>query len=153
MPELRPERAEFLARDFCQGFIAYCHFQAEKVSWGEFQSSLQVEAHHRQQDGFIHAGVLATMADHTAGYAAFTIAPETHQILTVEFKINFLRPAYGQGLVCSASVLKPGRTLIVAESDLFDLRDKDRAQVAKATVTLTAVPRDELHAGSRTSNL
>jgi len=145
MQELSPERAEFLARDYSRGFIAFCRFQPEKVSWGRFTSSLHVGEVHRQQDGFIHAGVLATMADHTAGYAGFTVAPENHQILTVEFKINFLRPAYGHKVLCESSVLKPGRTLIVSESILWDIREQEQVQTAKATVTLMTVAQEKLH--------
>jgi uncharacterized protein (TIGR00369 family) len=144
MQNLSLERAEFLARDYSQGFIAFCRFQPDNVSWGQFRSSLQVEDVHRQQDGFIHAGVLATMADHTAGYAAFTVVPEDHQILTVEFKINFLRPAYGHKVLCESSVLKPGRTLIISESNLWDFRGQKSVQTAKATVTLMAVAQTKL---------
>ena len=43
---------------------------------GYFRSRVAIKEHHRQQDGFVHAGVLATMADHTAGYSAYTIVPE-----------------------------------------------------------------------------
>ncbi|MFO7800796.1 MAG: PaaI family thioesterase [Desulfovermiculus sp.] len=147
MQDLSQQRMDFLARDFSQGFIAYCRFQPDHIAWGRFTSSLEVDDIHRQQDGFIHAGVLATMADHTAGYAAFTVAAEDHQILTVEFKINFLRPAYGHTVLCEASVLKPGKTLMVAESLLLDMRSGDRVQTAKATVTLMAVPREKLDRG------
>ncbi|MFW5971648.1 MAG: PaaI family thioesterase, partial [Desulfovermiculus sp.] len=149
MQELSPERAEFLARDYSQGFIAFCRFEPESVAWGQFASSLAVQDFHRQQDGFIHAGVLATMADHTAGYAGFTVAPENHQILTVEFKINFLRPSYGQTVICESSVLKPGKTLIVAESNLWDQRGENRVQTARATVTLMAVAQEELARGGK----
>ena len=147
MQELSPERAEFLAGDYSRGFIAFCRFQPENISWGQFASSLAVEDFHRQQDGFIHAGVLATMADHTAGYAAFTVVPEEYQILTVEFKINFLRPAYGYKVLCESSVLKPGRTLIVSESSLWDFRRQEPVQTAKATVTLMAVAKEKLDQG------
>lgn len=144
MQELSPERVEFLAQDFCRGFIAFCRFQPEDIAWGRFISSLVVQDFHRQQDGFIHAGVLATMADHTAGYAAFTIIPEDHQILTVEFKVNFLRPAYGHKVICESSLLKPGKILSVAESNLWDQRGERRVQTAKATVTLMAVAQEKL---------
>jgi len=147
MQELPSERVEFLDRDFRQGFIAFCRIQPEHIAWGCFTSRLEVDDIHRQQDGFIHAGILATMADHTAGYAAFTVAPQDHQILTVEFKINFLRPAYGQQVICESSVLKPGKSLMVAESQVLDMRGEKRVQAAKATVTLMAVAREKLDRG------
>ncbi len=141
--ELSRERAAFLAQDFSRGFIKYCRFEAELVLKGYFQSRINISEEHRQQDGFIHAGVMATMADHTAGYSAFTVVPEQFQILTIEFKINFLRPAHGDVLTCHSSVIREGRQIIISESEIFDLR-KEEILAAKALVTLMAVPRDEL---------
>jgi len=111
---------------------------------GVFRSELHVEECHRQQDGFIHAGVMATMADHTAGYSAFTTVPDGIQILTIEFKINFLRPAFGDSLVCRSRVIREGRRVIVAESEVSDVRLDKEVPVAKAMVTLMAVPQEEL---------
>ncbi|RLI00102.1 PaaI family thioesterase [Candidatus Bathyarchaeota archaeon] len=138
------ERAAFLAKDYSRGFIKYCEFTAEKVERGYFQSRVEIKDHHRQQDGFIHAGVMATMADHTAGYAAFTTVAEQYQILTIEFKINFLRPAYGSALVCHSKVIREGNRVIIAESEVYDQRETGEAVVAKALVTLMAVHRNEI---------
>jgi len=138
------ERAAFLAKDYSRGFIKFCQFEADTIKRGYFQSRVRIEEHHRQQDGFIHAGVMATMADHTAGYSAFTTVSEEFQILTIEFKVNFLRPAYGDSLVCRSRVIREGNQLIVSESEVFDQREGGEAMVAKALVTLMAVHRDKL---------
>jgi uncharacterized protein (TIGR00369 family) len=111
----------------------------EDLGPGWCRTALLVADRHRQQDGYIHAGVQATLADHTAGGAAGTLVRATEKVLTAEFKINFLRPAVGERLRCRASVLKPGKTLIVAESEVFAVRDGAEKLVAKATVTLTPV--------------
>lgn len=142
--EISEERAGFLAADFGRGFIRYCGFEAEVVRRGYFQSRIEILEHHRQQDGFIHAGVMAAMADHTGGYAAFTTVPETFQILTIEFKVNFLRPAYGDALVCRSNVIREGSRIIVSESEVFDIREEEEFLAAKALVTLMAVHRDKL---------
>lgn len=141
---LAKERIDFLKSDYERGFIRFCKLEAVSAEWGRFQSGVRIDENHRQQDGFIHAGVMATMADHTAGYAAFTIVPEDMQILTIEFKINFLRPAFGDDLVCRARVIREGRKVIVAESEVFDVRSGGEVPVAKAMVTLMAVPQKEL---------
>lgn len=146
--EISPERASFLARDYSRGFIRYCRMRAEAVKDGFFEAAVTIGEEHRQQDGFVHAGVMATMADHTAGYAAFTTVPEAFQILTVEFKINFLRPAWGETLVCRAEVVRRGSRILVAESEVLDRRDGKDALAAKALVTLAAVHRDRLQSKS-----
>ncbi len=147
--ELAPARAEFLARDYSRGFIRYCRMHAGTIRNGFFEAEVAIGEEHRQQDGFIHAGVMATMADHTAGYAGFTTVAETFQILTVEFKINFLRPAWGDTLVCRANVLRRGKRILIAESEVFDRRDGREVLGAKALVTLAAVPADRLRSKGR----
>lgn len=142
--DLPPKRAEFLARDYSRGFIQYCRMKAEVVGDGFFQSRVEIDEDHRQQDGFIHAGVMATMADHTAGYSGFTTVPDDRQILTIEFKINFLRPAYGDALVCRSRVIRRGKRILIAESEVFDVRESGETLAAKALVTLTAVRADRL---------
>ena len=138
------QRAEYLAKDYSRGFIKHCRFKADDIRRGYFQSRVKIEDYHRQQDGFIHAGVMATMADHTAGYAAFTTVAEEFQILTIEFKINFLKPAYGDALICRSKVIRGGNSIIVSESEVFDERDGVEFLVAKAMVTLMAVHRGKL---------
>ncbi len=142
--EISENKAAFLARDYSRGFIKYCQFEAEVVKRGYFQAKVKIEEHHRQQDGFIHAGVMATMADHTAGYSAFTTVPEDFQILTIEFKINFLKPAYGDALICRSKVIRDGSQIIISESEVFDVREEEEFLSAKAMVTLMAVHRDKL---------
>jgi len=144
--ELSKERMDFLAKNYSRGFIGYCGFEAEVIRRGYFQSRVKIEEHHRQQDGFIHAGVMATMADHTAGYAAFTTVPEDYQILTIEFKVNFLRPAYGERLICRSQIIREGLQIIISESEVFDQREDEEALVAKALVTLMVVHKDKLTA-------
>ena len=117
--EISEKRADFLAKDYSRGFIKYCRFEADDVRRGYFQSRVKIEDQHRQQDGFIHAGVMATMADHTAGYAGFTTVGEEIQILTVEFKVNFLKPAHGEALVCRSKVIRGGNTIIISESEVL----------------------------------
>jgi uncharacterized protein (TIGR00369 family) len=142
--EISKERVDFLAKDYARGFIKYCGFEAETVRSGYFESRVKIKEHHRQQDGFIHAGVMATMADHTAGYAAFSTVSEDYQILTIEFKVNFLRPAYGESLVCRSKIIREGLQIMIGESEVFDRRGDEEALVAKALVTLMAVHKDKL---------
>jgi uncharacterized protein (TIGR00369 family) len=137
---LSEERAAFLERDFYQGFVKTCGFKLDLLERGRAKSSLEVTEAHRQQDDFVHAGVMATMADHTAGYAAFSVVPEDSRILTLEFKINFLRPAVGDRLICSAKVVKEGKNILVADSEVYSQSDGAEKLAAKALVTLMAVP-------------
>src|SRR5918999_2782707 len=61
-----------------------------------------------QQHGYIHAGILTTVADSACGYAAYTLMPAGSEVLSVEFKMNLLRPAAGELFVAEARVVKAG---------------------------------------------
>src|ERR1043166_411086 len=89
-----------------------------------------------QQHGFVHAGALMTLADHTCGGAAASTMPEGKDVITVANKVSFLRPATGKQMVCRATVLRSGRTLVFVEAQIVVERDGTTAVVAKASSTL-----------------
>ncbi len=120
-------------------FIADIGMELVDAGAGWCETEIALQPKHLQQDGFVHAGVIATMADHTAGASAGTLANEGNAVLTIEFKINLLRPAKGEKLKCRAQVLKPGKMITVSESEVFGVAGEQTTLVAKATVTLAIV--------------
>lgn len=72
-----------------------------------------------QQHGFVHGGVVGMIADSAAGYAAMTTTPESASVLTVEYKMNLLAPADGEIILARGRVIRPGRTLIVTQAEVF----------------------------------
>jgi len=141
---MNKERLEFLKKDYVQGFPAAIGFEVERAEYGIFESRLKICSNHSQQDGFVHAGVIATMADHTAGYAAYTTVSEAFRILTIEFKINFFKPAVGKYIICRSKVVNNGKKIKVSESELFSLNEDQEKLIAKAMVTLIAIPSSNL---------
>jgi uncharacterized protein (TIGR00369 family) len=132
-PNFRRKVQEIFER---AAFIEDIGIRLSEIGTGWCETSLDISPRHLQQDGFIHAGVQATMADHTAGGAGGSLIREDQIVLSVEFKINFLRPAKGSALRCKANILKAGRTLIVVESEVFTHDGAQEKLTAKATVTL-----------------
>lgn len=76
-----------------------------------------------QQHGFVHGGVVGMIADSAAGYAAMTMVPASASVLTVEYKMNLMAPADGEKLIALGQVIRPGRTLIVTQSEVFAIKD------------------------------
>lgn len=70
-----------------------------------------------------------------AGGAARSVSGDK-DVLTVEFKINYLRPAIGDRLRCTATVLRAGKTVIVAEALVYAGNGGKETLVAKLTETL-----------------
>lgn len=120
-------------------FIAALGIELDSLGQGECTTVLTIEQRHLQQDGFVHAGVQATMADHTAGAAAATLLQEDRIVLTAEFKINLLHAAKGERLICRSKVLKPGATFTVVESEVFCEALGQERLVSKATATIAVV--------------
>ena len=111
------------------------------VAAGEVDIALPFSERLTQQDGYIHAGVVAGVTDSACGYAALTTMEANAEVLTVEFKINLLAPAAGEQLVARGRVLRPGRTLTVCRGDAVTMGDGEEKHVATLTATLMAIVR------------
>lgn len=72
-----------------------------------------------QQQGFFHGGAVGAIADSAGGYAVMTLLPPGAEVLALEYKINFVRPAAGARLVAEATVLRAGRTVSVTRVDVY----------------------------------
>lgn len=112
----------------------------ESVSEGRVTITLPYAAHICQQHGFLHAGVVSTIADSACGYAGLTVMPQGSAVLTVEFKINLLAPARGERFVAEGCVVKAGRTLVVTQGEVTALDTDRRVTVAVITATLMRLP-------------
>ena len=107
-----------------------------EVGAGSCAISCRPRAELTQQHGYVHAGVVAAIADSAAGYAALSLAPAGSEVLTVEFKLNLLAPAKGELLIARGRVLRAGRTLTVCEAAVAALRAGEETPCAVALVTM-----------------
>jgi uncharacterized protein (TIGR00369 family) len=124
-------------------FVHHLGITLEAAGPGWCRTALNVTGDHLQQHGFVHAGVITTLADHTAGGAARAAVPPGSDVITIEFKVNFLRPATTRQLSCKGITLRAGRTIIVAESEVHAVGDGIAVLVAKCTSTLSVVPQGQ----------
>jgi uncharacterized protein (TIGR00369 family) len=95
----------------------------------------------RQQQGYGHAALTFALGDTAAGYAALSLMPEDREVVTAEIKINLLAPAIGERLIAEGRVIKPGRRLVVVQSEVWSETGGDRRQVALLTGTMVPVDR------------
>ncbi|HJU65558.1 MAG TPA: PaaI family thioesterase [Gemmatimonadaceae bacterium] len=101
-----------------------------------------------QQNGFMHAGAVASVADSANGYAAYTLAPPETNVLAVEFKINLLAPARGERFLACARVLRPGRTLTVCQAEVFAEERSEQVLIATMLSTIIVRPIDRITASA-----
>lgn len=107
-----------------------------RVEPGEVEIALPWREDLTQQKGFIHGGILGMIADTACGYAAFSLMPAGGSLVTVEYKMNILKPGRGS-LVAHGKVIRPGRTLTVARAEVYA---DDGSHVATMLQTLMALP-------------
>lgn len=112
-----------------------------RIEPGVVEITLPYRADLTQQHGYVHAGVVTTIADSACGYAAYTLMPPESDVLAVEFKVNLLRPAKGEIFVARAEVIKPGRTLTVVRADVVATDGDNQSLVATMLGTMMRLPR------------
>jgi uncharacterized protein (TIGR00369 family) len=122
-----------------QGLMETIGAKLLKVGPAEAQIELPYSKAITQQHGFVHAGIVSTLADNACGYAAYSLMPEESEILGVENKINFLAPAKGERFVGIGRVIKAGRTLAVCSSEVWAYNSGEKTLVAVMQSTLMTV--------------
>ncbi len=110
---------------------------------GEVEISLAYREDLTQQHGFIHAGIIATLADTACGYAAFSLMPAEAAVLTVEYKINLMSPAVGEHFLARGRVIRPGKTLSVCTAEVMAHQRGQVKTVATVLATMMALPNQE----------
>ncbi len=122
-----------------QGLMRTLGARLESIATGAVEISLRPDPAISQQHGFVHAGAVTAIADSAAGYAALTLMPAGTGVLSTEFKINLLAPAVGDRIVARGRVVKAGRTLTVAQSEVFAVTGGTEKLIALLTATMMAV--------------
>ena len=112
-----------------QTIMALIGGELTRVEPGVIEITLPYRSDLTQQHGYVHAGVITTIADSACGYAAYTLMPAGSDVLAVEFKVNLLRPAKGETFVARAEVIKSGRTLTVVRADVHALGPGDSREL------------------------
>ncbi|AUP77937.1 PaaI family thioesterase [Flavivirga eckloniae] len=117
-----------------QKFMELINAKLVDVKPGYCEIQIPYNASLTQQHGFFHAGIISTIADNAAGYAAFSLMEEHSSVLTVEFKLNLMSPGDGDLLIGKANVLKNGKTLTICRSEVF-IRKNGKEKLCAASQT------------------
>ncbi|PKF72373.1 PaaI family thioesterase [Chryseobacterium sp. PMSZPI] len=120
-----------------QGLMKTLGAELLNVEKGQVKISCQFSEKLTQQHGFFHAGVATSIVDSACGYAALTLMPENAEVLSVEFKINFMKPAKTDKLIAIGKVLQSGKTLTVCEGYVYD--SSEEKLLSKMTATMISI--------------
>jgi uncharacterized protein (TIGR00369 family) len=141
--EFKPQFSEYRAKvkeSFAsQKFMGHIGAELVDVQPGYCEMHVPFDKNLTQQNGFFHAGVIGTVADNVAGYASLSLMNEHSSVLSVEFKLNLMRPADGELLIGKGYVLKYGKTLTVCRADIFIVKDGVEKLCAAAQLTMIEI--------------
>ncbi|TKC79919.1 PaaI family thioesterase [Trinickia terrae] len=99
--------------------------------------SLPIRDELRQQHGFVHGGVISYLADNALTFAgALALGP---RVVTVEYKINYLRPAVNGTLIARAELVYAGRGHAACQCNIFVIDGDKEKLVAIAQGTINRV--------------
>src|SRR6185369_13100983 len=132
-PAFVEEIKQSFAKQTIMGLIGA---ELSRVEPGVIEITLPYRADLAQQHSYLHAGIVTTIADSACGYAAYSLMPPNSEVLSVEFKVNLLRPAKGQTFSAVAEVVKSGKTLTVVRADVFGIEEDRRELVATMLGTM-----------------
>lgn len=134
-----PDFATVVRASFArQGLMQMMGATLDRVEPGVVDISMPYSETLTQQHGFMHAAAITAIADSASGYAALSLMPAGSEVLTIELKVNLLRPAAGTHFVAEGRVIKPGKTITVSRADVF-ARTDDGVPTLVATLTATMI--------------
>lgn len=135
-----PDFDERVRRSFeRQTFMATLGAELATVEPGHVVIELPFRDDLVQQHGYLHAGVVTSVADSACGYAALSLMRPEVNVLSVEFKVNLLAPASGERFRAVGRVVRAGRTLTVCAGEVYALREGGALLVALMQATMMAV--------------
>lgn len=123
-------------------------FEMQHVEPGKTSGQLVIQPQHQQQNGFVHGGVLLTLSDIVAGFAAFTMVQDHEHVVTAEIKVSCLRPATGEALYAVGYVIKPGKQIHFCESEVYAIDNGEKKLVAKSSSSMAVVRQQGYHVKS-----
>lgn len=106
---------------------------------GEIVMQLEKSEELLQQQGFVHGGVVTAGLDSACGFAALTLSAPNVEVLSIEFKTSFFRPAAADRVRFIGRVLKAGRRVSFCEAEAFALKEGEQVMLAKMSSSVAMV--------------
>lgn len=139
LKELNPDFATKIRTSFEHNGFKKLGGELVEIRLGYVEAHLPFSEYVQQQHGLFHGAIVAMAADVASGFAVYTALPPEEECVSAEFKVNFLYPALGDKLISRGSVIKVGRTLVIAEATVSIVRDGEERDCALMLQTCSRV--------------
>lgn len=135
LPEIKAKVQQKIEKNH---FITFIGFTFTHINQNYTEGYLNILPHHTQQNGFAHGGIMTTLCDTVAGFAAYTAISLADQVVTAEIKVSYYYPGVGNRLYAAGWVIKQGKKLLFCESEVYTINEVDETKkvCAKATTTM-----------------
>jgi uncharacterized protein (TIGR00369 family) len=121
-----------------QSFMSLIRAELITVNAGYVEIRFPFNKNLLQQNGFVHGAALAGIADNACGYACISLAGADENMLTLEYKINFLRPALGEYFIAKAKVIKNGARVKIVTCEVLNNEGKEIAFMTASLIMASA---------------
>jgi uncharacterized protein (TIGR00369 family) len=135
-PEFKALIADKISRQY---FMNHIGFQLTHIEAGYMEGSAPIVQSLRQQDGRVHGGVTATVADLVTGFAAFSLVGPDDRVVTSDLKISYFSPGMGDTIFGRGWVIKPGKRLHYCEGEIYTIDGDKLTLIAKATAIMAVI--------------
>jgi uncharacterized protein (TIGR00369 family) len=140
MPNFTPRDPNYAARVSAsfgrQQVMTWIGATLTHLAPGQCEITLPHRPELTQQHGYLHGGIMGTIGDTAAGYAAYTLMAHDASVLTVEYKMNIMAPGDGERFIARGEVIRAGRSLVVARADVFAVKAGRETHCASLLQTL-----------------
>lgn len=120
-----------------QAFSVLLGTQLTVFEPGHAELVLPIKPAFAQQAGYVHGGVISYLADNALSFVGGSVLGV--DVLSAEFKLNFLKPGQGDQLIARATVIASSRRQAVCRCDIF--AERDGQEYLCATALGTIMPR------------
>lgn len=116
-----------------QHFMALTGLKLTFLTPGYCESFAPLIQSLQQQDGKVHGGIIATIADIVTGFAAFSLAGPFDRVVTSDLKVSYFSPGMGEEIFARGWVIKPGSRLHYCEAEIYAGNTENLKLIAKST--------------------
>ncbi|MBI1184261.1 hotdog fold thioesterase [bacterium] len=111
-----------------------------KIEAGYTEAEIPFELMHQQQDGYVHGGLTATIADIVSGFAAYTLVAQGERVVTADIRTSYFRPGVGKTILARGRVVKPGQNFFFCEAEVFMVHENgDETEIAHSSSTMAVI--------------
>jgi uncharacterized protein (TIGR00369 family) len=135
-----------------QHFMHHIGFEINTIEPGLIVGGMPIMPHLKQNTGFLHGGLVATLCDIVAGFSASSLLPPGHHVVTGELKVSYLNPGIGNWVEAKGYVLKQGRKIYFCEAEIWTHQAGGNVLVAKASTTMIVVSAEEIGVKNKSRN-